>query len=733
MPRAGIQPAPMTEISSSSRRTTHEAPKRSLVARIRLEGAIPRYAAAILATTISLAVTLPLTDAVQKSVFIFFWPAVIASAWLGGFGPAVLSAFLSAAAADYFVIQPKGFLASASPGSEVLALVTFVALGILTGFLVSILDRARNESTLAATQNADLVQRLDEQGVELTQQLEESQAMQEELEASSEELAERTGEAEAASRFSRGILESISDPFVVQDSEWRFQYANSAASRIFEAVGQPVDSIIGKVVWDVFPNSVGTLIEMKMREAAEQRVPVSFEAFSPAQGTWSELFCYPLPDGGLGTQWKDITERKQAEEASHYLGRASEVLSSSLDYEKTLADLAHLIVPHFADWCSISMADESGKPTQLAVAHVDPAKAKWAEDLNAKYPPDDNAPTGVPEVIRTGKPEIYGEIPQELLEAGAVDAEHLQIIRELGLRSAMIVPLTTPERTLGAITIVSAESGRRYTEADLAFAMELARRAALAVDNARHHYAELEARRAAESANEAKTQFLAVMSHELRTPLNAIGGYAELLLLGIRGPLTADQTADLERIQRSQHNLLSLINDILNYAKLEAGHVVFDMTEVDLDSLLMELEPLVTPQLRSRQLTFSYSGSGSGLIAWADAEKVRQIMLNLLSNAIKFTEPGGIVSVGCSADDKWIDISVTDTGLGIPVDKIGAVFEPFVQLDRKLTSSHEGTGLGLAISRDLARGLGGELSVASSTAEGSTFVLKLRRAVAERS
>jgi PAS domain S-box-containing protein len=718
----------MTEIATGSRRATPEISRASLAARLRKIGPFPRYAVAVLATAISLAVSLPLTGIVQRSVFIFFWPAVMGAAWLGGFGPAILATVLSAAAADYFIIQPKGFLGS---GSEIVALAAFIALGVLSGFFVSMLDRAREQAAMIATQNALLVRRLDEQGAELTHQLEESQSMQEELEASSEELAERTGEAEAASRFSRGILESISEPFVVQDAEWRFQYANSAASRIFEAVGQPIDSIIGKVVWDVFPDSVGTLVEKKMRQAAEQRVPVSFEAFSAPEGTWSELFCYPLPDGGLGTQWKDITERKQAEEASHYLAQASEVLSSSLDYEKTLADLAHLIVPHFADWCAISMADERGKPTQLAVAHVDPAKVKWAQELNAKYPPDDDAPTGVAEVIRSGKPELYGEIPQELLEAGAVDAEHLEIIRELGLRSAMVVPLTSPERTLGAITIVSAESGRRYTEADLAFAMELARRAALAVDNARHHYAELEARRAAEAANEAKTQFLAVMSHELRTPLNAIGGYAELLLLGIRGPLTSDQTADLERIQRSQHNLLSLINDILNYAKLEAGHVVFDMAEVDVDSLLMELEPLVTPQLRSRQLSFAYSGSGQGLVAWADPEKVRQIMLNLLSNAIKFTEPGGVVSVGCKADDQWIDISVTDTGLGIPADKLSAVFEPFVQLDRKLTSSHEGTGLGLAISRDLARGLGGELSVGSSTAQGSTFQLRLRRAGTE--
>jgi Signal transduction histidine kinase len=373
------------------------------------------------------------------------------------------------------------------------------------------------------------------------------------------------------------------------------------------------------------------------------------------------------------------------------------------------------------------MLDKAGKPRQLAVAHANPDKVKWAEDLNRKYPPPDDAPTGVPQVIRTGKAELYSEIPQEMLEAGAMDEEHLQIIRELGLRSAVVVPISTAEKTLGAITVVSAESGRRYTQSDLDFLTELARRAALAVDNALHHAAELEARRAAEAANEAKTQFLAVMSHELRTPLNAIGGYAELLLLGIRGPLTPDQASDLERIQRSQHNLLSLINDILNYAKLEAGHVTFDMSEADIDALMQEVEPLITPQLRAKDLSYSYSGVKGGTVAWGDVEKIRQIVLNLLSNAIKFTERDGAISVICQPDGDWVNLMVKDTGLGIPADKVGAVFEPFVQLDRKLTSGHEGTGLGLAISRDLARGLGGELSVLSTSAEGSVFQLRLRR------
>lgn len=724
----------MTQTAPGTVRTTADQVAAPVaITMLRLRSVPTRYGFALLCTVISFGVTMVLPGFVQRSVFIFFWPAVIATAWFGGLGPALVCAFLSVALVDYFIIPPPGFFGSRDP-TELLVAATFVGLATLISWAVSLLETSRLEAAVVAKKNILLARELDVQGIELTQQLEESQAMQEELEASTEELAERTGEAEAAERFTRGVLESISDPFVVQDAEWRFQYFNAAAERIFSESGMEKEQVSGSVVWDVFPQIVGTEVEKRMRHASDNRTPTSFESYSQRTGSWFEFFCYPLPDGGLGTQWKDITERKKSEEAARYLARASEVLSSSLDYEATLSELAHLIVPEFADWCTVAMANpDGGRPVELAVAHVDPEKVKWAAELNRKYPPPDDAPTGVPEVIRTGVAELYTEIPQELLEAGAQDEEHLEIIRQLGLCSAMIVPISTPSRTLGAITVVSAESGRRYTQSDLEFLTELARRAALAVDNANHHKAELEARQLAEAANEAKMQFLAVMSHELRTPLNAIGGYAELLLLGIRGPLTADQTADLERIQRSQHNLLSLINDILNYAKLEAGHVVLHMSEVDLGSLFQEVEPLITPQLRVKDLDYSCAMAPGGISAWADAEKVRQIMLNLLSNAIKFTEPGGSISVDGVLERDDILISVRDTGLGIPADKLNAVFEPFVQLDRKLTSGHEGTGLGLAISRDLARGLGGELTLLSSTSTGSVFQLRLRRSPVQQS
>ena len=689
--------------------------------------ALSRYALAVALALAALIVTLVASPWLERSVFLVFWPAVFAAAWFGGIGPAVLTAVAAVLLVE-FVVLPPAFGFTSLSFNEVMNMIGFLAVASGSAWAFSQARVARMRVADAAARNAKLAQQLDDQGQELAQQLEEAQSMQEELEASTEELAERTAEAEAAERSTRGILESISDPFVVHDTEWRFRYVNEAAQRAFAAGPDPRGDVIGKVVWETWPQIVGTVYEREMRRAAETHKPVTFEAFSPSTGMWSELVCYPLPDGGLATQWKNITPRKLAEESATYLSKASALLASSLDYEKTLAEVAELIVPHFADWCAVSIVDDNGEPKQLAVAHVDPDKVRWAHEINRRYPPDNNATTGVPQVIRTGEPELYPDIPDELLVAGAIDDEHLRISRELGLRSAMVVPLSTLDRTLGAITIVSAESGRRYGELDLEFAMELARRAAFAVDNAMHHRAELDARLSAESANAAKTQFLAVMSHELRTPLNAIGGYAELLLMGLRGPLTPDQRADLERIQRSQRNLLSLINDILNYAKLDAGRVEFSMAQTQLHPLLLELEPLVTPQLRARKLSYEYSGCDPALEAWADAEKVRQILLNLLSNAIKFTEAGGRISIDCEQSATEARVVVRDTGLGIPDDKLSSIFEPFVQLERKLTSSHhEGTGLGLAISRDLARGMGGDLSVESAVGEGSQFILTLRR------
>lgn len=209
-----------------------------------------------------------------------------------------------------------------------------------------------------------------------------------------------------------------------------------------------------------------------------------------------------------------------------------------------------------------------------------------------------------------------------------------------------------------------------------------------------------QAGRAAETANRAKSDFLTIMSHELRTPLNAIGGYTELLSMGIRGPVTEAQTEDLARITRSQQHLLGLINDLLNMARLDAGQVSYDITDVPVSATMERVEELILPQLTAKGLTYEHVACDSTLLVRADAEKLRQVLVNLLSNATKYTDTGSI-TVWCDATGKDVRIHVRDTGPGIASDQLGRIFEPFVQITGASNRPREGVGLGLAISRDL--------------------------------
>jgi signal transduction histidine kinase len=261
--------------------------------------------------------------------------------------------------------------------------------------------------------------------------------------------------------------------------------------------------------------------------------------------------------------------------------------------------------------------------------------------------------------------------------------------------------------------------------AHLALARE--RRRAAAEAEAAWREAEL-ARDAAEAASRAKSEFLAVMSHELRTPLNAIAGHVELLEMGIHGPVTGAQGEALERIARNQRHLLGLINDVLNLARIETGRVEYELGPVRLDEALRGLEPMIEPQLRSRALAYAVRLPERPLVAWADREKLVQVLLNLLGNAVKFTPVGGRVEVEAEAEGgppEVVRVHVRDTGIGIPPEKLQSIFEPFVQVRSDLTRVSEGAGLGLAISRDLSRGMGAELIVASEPGRGSAFTLTL--------
>ncbi|HUQ20899.1 MAG TPA: ATP-binding protein [Gemmatimonadaceae bacterium] len=337
---------------------------------------------------------------------------------------------------------------------------------------------------------------------------------------------------------------------------------------------------------------------------------------------------------------------------------------------------------------------ESGGAGVLMVAEeaLDKAARDCLLDFLARQP----SWSDIPIILLTGTDELSSALPSAL---------------EIITASGNVTLLERPVRLATLTTILRSALRARERQLDVR-ELVLSERAA---------------RQQAEEANKAKSQFLATMSHELRTPLNAISGYSQIMELGLHGPITPAQREDLERINRSQRHLLALINDILNFAKIEAGRVDVEAATVNVDQLLLGLKEFVEPQLQEKQLEFSQCNNDPSVRACADPDKVRQILINLLSNAIKFTPPAGKISLDCDADDKTVTISVADNGDGIPSDKLEAIFEPFVQIGRDFNSSQSGTGLGLAISRDLARRMEGELTVESTPGEGSTFSLTLPR------
>jgi signal transduction histidine kinase len=332
-------------------------------------------------------------------------------------------------------------------------------------------------------------------------------------------------------------------------------------------------------------------------------------------------------------------------------------------------------------------------------------------------------------VVRTRRSQVVFPVTDEMLIKSARSPENLAILRALEIGSFMTIPLVARNQVLGAITYVSPNHGDSFSERDLDLAEDLATRCAIAIDNSRLLQTAEAAQAEAEEANRVKMQFLSTMSHELRTPLNAIAGYAELLETGVRGPLTEAQLADVRRIQANQRHLLGLVESVLSYAKIDAGRIQFGLEDVPLASVLTEVESVIAPLTEENGVTCTGCGpeAGDDLTVYADPDKLRQILINLLANAIKFCGRGGQIEVTHQVADDRVEIRVSDNGPGIAPEYQERIFEPFTQVDQGYTQTHGGTGLGLAISRELAHGMGGELSVASEIGQGSTFTLTLPR------
>jgi signal transduction histidine kinase/CHASE1-domain containing sensor protein/ActR/RegA family two-component response regulator len=430
-----------------------------------------------------------------------------------------------------------------------------------------------------------------------------------------------------------------------------------------------------------------------------------------------------LAASAIGTSELYQAQRRSREEAeaasrrSAFLAEATGVLASSLDYEQTLRALAVFAVPHVADWCAVDVLGDDGKLRRLAVAHVQPEKVVWAQEIERRYPTDPEAPHGVPNVVRTGRSELYAEITDEMLARGARDEEHLRILRDVGFTSVMIVPLVARGRPSGAMTFVTAESGRRYGPPDLAFAEDLAHRAALSVDNARLY-------KEAQEANRLKDEFLATLSHELRTPLTSVLGWAKLLRSEALDEKTAARA--VEAIERNAEAQTRLINDLLDVSRVITGKLRLEVKATELGGVVEAAVESVRPAAEARGVRLDVRLDPSAGPVSGDADRLQQVVWNLLSNAIKFTPGGGHVEVILTRANGNAEIAVADTGRGIAPEFLPHVFDRFRQADQRITREFGGLGLGLAIARHLVELHGGTITAASEgVGRGATFRVRL--------
>ena len=411
----------------------------------------------------------------------------------------------------------------------------------------------------------------------------------------------------------------------------------------------------------------------------------------------------------------DITERRENEEGLRFLAQAGAVLASSLDYEETLRHLCRLAVPTIADFCVVDLLEDDAI-RRVEAAHADPAMADLVAQALRHPPALDHPAHPVPVVLRTGRTLLHTGIVHGMTDGSD---EHREVADRLGTTVYLVVPLRAGTQVLGALSLLLTTSGRSYDAADVRRAEELGVRAGYAIENAR-----LYARTA--EANRAKSDFLAVMSHELRTPLNAILGYTDLFLAGIPEPLPVPMVPQVERVQSAARHLRDLIEEVLSFARLEGGHEEVQAEPADAAELAREVAALAEPLALERGLSFGVEVPDGPVPLRTDARKVRQVLLNLVGNAVKFTEMGAVRLAMVETAD-GVEFQVRDTGAGIASEDQERIFEPFWQADQGLAREHGGSGLGLSVARQLARLLGGDVTVQSTPGDGSTFRFHLPR------
>lgn len=413
-------------------------------------------------------------------------------------------------------------------------------------------------------------------------------------------------------------------------------------------------------------------------------------------------------------------DAEAAQQRLAFLAEASSVLASSLDYKTTLASVARLAVPYLADWCAVDARDGAGALHRLAVAHVDLAKVEAVRGLEGHYPARSDRLSGVASVLESGQPEFSPDVADVLVETALTDDRLQRILLKLQPRARITVPVRTREGTIGAITFVLAESGRRYTRDDLVLAEDLARRTALAIESARLY-------QEAQVALAMRDEFLSVAAHELKTPITSLRGFAQLTVRALdkEGDLDHRRLRQALAVVDSQSDKLTrLVSQLLDVSRIQSGRLTLNSREADLSQVVADA--VATAQQRSEKHPFVVHAPLT-LPMCIDALRIEQVLTNLLDNAIKFSPQGGTIDVDVELarpEPGLVQLSVRDRGIGIAPEHRGEIFGRFFQAEAG-ESHTAGMGLGLYISRQIVELHGGRISAEFPDDGGTRFVVAL--------
>jgi PAS domain S-box-containing protein len=639
---------------------------------------LSRYALAVAATAVAAALTVALPELLAPMRLFFFWCAVLIAAVVGGLGPALLAIALSVAMQAFFVFEPRGSLAIETPVDLLRAAMFILFSG---GISLAVAFRKRAEERAAGLAAA----------VQLN------------------ELRYRT--LVEATPVQQAVWTATPDGRIDWSDAWLTIAGETPADLEGGGGMRVVHADDAARTWALWKQAVA---EEKPYED-EIRVCVS-----DGNWRWFAVRGVPVRVDGAIAEWvgiiADIDERKRHEQQSAFLNRASELLASSLDYDKTLRTLARLCVPALGDWCAIHLATVGTDYERVAVEHVDPAKVRFVEQIDQRTRP---APEHDPiaQVIKSGQSHIVEQVTEEMLVALSTNTEQLEAVRKLGFRSWIVAPMTTGGRTLGTLTVVHGESGRSYAEADVPFFEDVARRAATAIENARLF-------ETAGAANRAKDEFLATLSHELRTPLTAITGWAHMLQVGIGDEQTTRLAIDT--IVRSARTQAELIDDLLDLSRVVAGTLHLTVATVDLGAIVEDVLVAARPAADAKGLTLQLEDATPAALVRGDERRLRQIVWNLVSNAVKFTEPDGSIRIVLSLHDRNARLEVIDTGRGIAPSFLPHVWDRFRQADSSTSRQYGGLGLGLSVVRHLTELHGGTATVESEgEGRGARFTVEI--------